>query len=230
VIPGHVKQIVALNLKATRFGEIYRQIDEKEAIRCEQQTKFDRLDKKVETFRRKSTERHTLLTEALKEYMEDIDELDREIAHLNMAEARSQKLLDRDYEEMHRRYVRERKEREMAKELVKDQWDAFRVVEYKQREEIKRYQEALVELQTRQRIAEVSYKMLLKEVHQYRPPYPSDLFKLENNEALSFAPPRPGDFGQVEFQTSIARMKEEKAFLKVINGGEKKKKSKKSKK
>jgi septal ring factor EnvC (AmiA/AmiB activator) len=89
VIPSHVKQIVALNLKATRFGEIYRQIEEKEAIKCEQQTKFDRLDKKVDTYRRKSTERNKLLTEALKEYIEDIDELDREIAHLNTAEARS---------------------------------------------------------------------------------------------------------------------------------------------
>jgi hypothetical protein len=88
----------------------------------------------------------------------------------------------------------------------------------------------MIDLQTRQRIAEVTYKMMLKEVHQYRPPYPSDLVRLENYETLSFAPPRPGDFGQVEFQTSIARMKEEKAFLKVINGGEKKKKSKKSKK
>ena len=120
VIPSHVKQIVALNLKATRFGEIFRQIEEKEAVRCDQQTKFDRLDKKVNTFRKKSTERHTLLSEALKEYTEDIDELDREIAHLNTAEARSQKLLDKDYEEIERRYVRERKEREMVQELVKD--------------------------------------------------------------------------------------------------------------
>jgi len=85
-------------------------------------------------------------------------------------------------------------------------------------------------VQTKQRIAEVSYKMLLKEMLQHRPPWPSDLMILGKEEAVSFIPPKPGDFGEVEFQTTIARIKEEKAFFKKINGGDKKKKSKKNKK
>jgi len=33
VVPNHVKQIVALNLKASRFVDIYKQMEEKEATR-----------------------------------------------------------------------------------------------------------------------------------------------------------------------------------------------------
>jgi hypothetical protein len=35
-------------------------------------------------------------------------------------------------------------------------------------------------LNTKQKIAEVSYKMILKEILQYRPPWPTDLVKIEN--------------------------------------------------
>jgi hypothetical protein len=54
-------------------------------------------------------------------------------------------------------------------------------------------------MQTRQRIAEVSYKMMLKEALQYRPPWPTDLLKLEKEEVASFAPPKPGEVGQIDF-------------------------------
>jgi hypothetical protein len=37
IVPNHVKQIVALNLKASRFGEVYKQIEEKEATKREVQ-------------------------------------------------------------------------------------------------------------------------------------------------------------------------------------------------
>jgi hypothetical protein len=76
-------------------------------------------------------ERHTLLSEACREYQEDIDELDREIAYLNGTEIRQKKLLEADYEDMNRRYVRERKEREMLQELIKDLHDANRINEFK---------------------------------------------------------------------------------------------------
>jgi hypothetical protein len=78
------------------------------------------LDKKVDTYKRKSTERNALLTEASREYQEDMDELDREIAYLTGAEMRQQRILDKDYDDMNRKYVRERKEREMLQELVND--------------------------------------------------------------------------------------------------------------
>ena len=55
-MPNHVKQIVALNLKATRFAGVYSQIEEKVTIRKEMEDKYKQLDKKVETFRKKSTE------------------------------------------------------------------------------------------------------------------------------------------------------------------------------
>jgi hypothetical protein len=35
IVPNHVKQIVALNLKASRFNDVYKQIEEKEATRRE---------------------------------------------------------------------------------------------------------------------------------------------------------------------------------------------------
>ena len=72
-------------MKASRFGDVYKQIQEKELTRREQQDKFNRLDRKVETYKRKSTDRYNLLSEAGREYQEDIDELDREIAYLTAA-------------------------------------------------------------------------------------------------------------------------------------------------
>jgi hypothetical protein len=99
------------------------------------------LDRKVETFKRKTSERYTLLSEAMREYQEDIDELDREIAHLNNAENREIKLRDADYEDMYRRYKRERNEREMLEELLKGKKDASRITLYRLKEEFKKTQD-----------------------------------------------------------------------------------------
>lgn len=38
---------------------------------------------------------------------------------------------------------------------------------------------------------------MLKEVLQYRPPYPTDLVQLEEEKQFSY--PQPGDFGEVEY-------------------------------
>ncbi len=99
------------------------------------------MDRKVETFKRKTSERYTLLSEAMREYQEDIDELDREIAHLNNAENREIKLRDADYEDMYRRYKRERNEREMLEELLKGKKDASRITLYRLKEEFKKTQD-----------------------------------------------------------------------------------------
>ena len=90
-----------------------------------------------------------MLSEAGREYQEDIDELDREIGYLNTAEMRSKKLLEADYDDMNRRYVREKKEREMLQELLRDQVDRYRVLDYKQREEYKKAQDLLIDFQTK---------------------------------------------------------------------------------
>lgn len=47
------------------------------------------------------------------------------------AEARSQKLLDADYNDMNRKVMRERKEREMFHEMLKDQCDYYRLTNYR---------------------------------------------------------------------------------------------------
>ena len=38
---------------------------------------------------------------------------------------------------------------------------------------------------------------MLKEVLQYRPPYPTDLVQLQEEKKFSY--PQPGDFGEVEY-------------------------------
>jgi hypothetical protein len=81
----------------------------------------------------------------------------------------------------------------------------------------------LQDLKTAERIAEVTYKLLLKEVLEFRPPYPTDLVQLEAPKEFEY--PKPGDFGEVEYYRTIDFMNQEqgaggKAGKKKKKGGQ----------
>lgn len=70
-------------------------------------------------------------------------------------------------------------------------------MQFKQKEEFTRLKERLTDIQTAEKVSEVTYKLMLKDVLQYRPPYPTDLVQLEEQKEFTY--PKPGDFGEVEY-------------------------------